>query len=178
MRRVDRASMTGDVVDVAPTLLNRLLVKGRCVGRIVEVEAYRADDPASHSHRGPTVRNATMFGPAGHLYVYVAYGMHHCANVVTGAPGEGSAVLVRAIDPVAGADEMLTRRHGRRPIADGPGKLCQALAIGREHDGVDLCASDEIGLFDDGTPPPRAPLVGPRIGITKATELPWRWRVG
>jgi DNA-3-methyladenine glycosylase len=177
VHRIDRSALSADVVDVAPTLLNRLLVSGTCVGRIVEVEAYREDDPASHSHCGPTARNATMFGPAGHLYVYRVYGIHRCANVVTGEPGDGSAVLIRAIEPLSGVDEMLRRRQGRWPLAEGPGRLCQALGIGPEHDGVDLCRDDDFGLFDDGTAPPEGPIVGPRIGITKAVELPWRWRV-
>lgn len=176
-RRVPRSLFAGDAPLVAPLLLNKLLVHGECVGRIVEVEAYREDDPASHSFRGATPRNAVMFGPPGHLYVYFTYGMHHCANVVTGAAGEGAAVLLRAVDPVAGIELMRTRRQGRPQLADGPAKLCQAFAIGPEHDGADLCRGPEIGVFDDGTPPPSEPLVGPRIGISKAVDVPWRWRV-
>jgi DNA-3-methyladenine glycosylase len=177
VRRVTRRSLSGDSPDVAPLLLNKLLVHGECVGRIVEVEAYREDDPASHSYRGPTPRTAVMFGPSGHLYVYFTYGMHYCANVVTGRPGEGAAVLLRAVTPLEGIELMEERRHGRRPLADGPAKLCQALAIGPEHNGADLCAGAGIGLFDDGTPPPADPLVGPRVGISKAVDVPWRFRV-
>lgn len=175
--RVDRALLSGDASEVAPLLLNKLLVHGPCVGRIVEVEAYREDDPASHTYRGRTDRNAVMFGPPGHLYVYFTYGMHHCANVVTGAEGHGAAVLLRAVEPLAGLDVMSERRSGRRQLADGPAKLCQAFAIGREHNGADVCRGNGIGVFDDGVPPPANPLVGPRVGISKAVDVPWRFRV-
>lgn len=157
-------------------MLNKLLVHGECIGRIVEVEAYRQDDPASHTFRGRTERNAVMFGPAGHLYVYFTYGMHFCANVVTGPEGVGSAVLLRAVEPVAGIDLMTSRRGGRRQLADGPAKLCQAFGIDRDHDGVDLLTGAGVGLYDDGVPPPTDPRVGPRVGITKAVDVPWRWR--
>lgn len=169
--------LTGDAPAVAPLLLNKLLVHGECIGRIVEVEAYRENDPASHTFRGRTARNAVMFGPPGHLYVYFTYGMHHCSNVVTGPEGLGAAVLLRAVEPVAGIELMRTRRGGRPQLADGPAKLCQAFAIGLEHNGVDVCLGPAVGLFDDGTPPPLVPLVGPRVGISKAVDLPWRWRV-
>jgi len=174
---VDRSLLAGDSVAVAPLLLNKLLVHGECVGRIVEVEAYREDDPASHSFRGRTPRTEAMFGPAGHLYVYFTYGMHWCANVVTGPDGYGAAVLLRALVPVAGEDVMRTRRGGRPGLADGPAKLCQAMAIGPEHYGVDLLGAGPVRLLDDGVAPPRRPLAGPRIGITKAVEQPWRFRV-
>jgi len=169
--------LAGDSPEVAPLLLNKLLVRGPCVGRIVEVEAYREDDPASHSYRGRTPRTAVMFGPPGHLYVYFTYGMHYCANVVTGRDGDGAAVLLRGLVPVAGVELMSERRNGRRDLTDGPAKLCQALAIGPAQNGADLCTAADIGLYDDGTPPPADPRVGPRIGITKAVDLPWRWRV-
>ena len=177
MKRVPRSMLAGDAPDVAPVLLNKLLVHGPCVGRIVEVEAYREDDPASHSYRGRTPRTEVMFGPAGHLYVYFTYGMHYCANVVTSTEGHGAAVLLRALSPIAGIDVMRERRGGRRDLADGPAKLCQALAIGPAHNGADLCTAGDIGLYDDGTPPPSDPVVGPRVGISKAVDLPWRWRV-
>ena len=177
MKRVARSLLAADAPDVAPLLLNKLLVHGPCVGRIVEVEAYREDDPASHSFRGRTPRTAVMFGRAGHLYVYFTYGMHYCANVVTGRKGYGAAVLLRAVSPVEGIDVMRERRGGRRDVADGPAKLCQAFAIGPAQNGADLCTADDIGLFDDRTPPPAEPRVGPRIGISKAVDLPWRWRV-
>lgn len=177
-RPIDRELLAGDAAVVAPLLLNKLLVHGECVGRIVEVEAYDETDPASHTFRGRTARNAVMFGPPGHLYVYFSYGMHYCSNVVTGPPGVGSAVLLRAVRPVAGIDTMRRRRGGRAQLADGPAKLCQAFAIGPEHDGADLCElAGSVGLADDGTPPPSAPIVGPRIGISKAVDTPWRFRV-
>ena len=155
-----------------------MLVAGPCAGRIVEVEAYRADDPASHSYRGPTARNAVMFGPAGHLYVYFTYGMHFCANVVAATDGDAQAVLLRALAPLRGVDVM---RRGAaaaptRILTDGPGKLCQALGIDRRHDGVDLCT--------DARPHDRRrrhAAAGARrasrraIGIRVATEQPWRW---
>ena len=178
MEPVPRALLEGDSPEVAPLLLNKLFVHGDCVGRIVEVEAYRENDPASHTFNGPTKRNAVMFGPAGYLYVYFTYGMHYCCNIVTGAAGVGAAVLLRAVEPVAGIETMRERRHGRKAIADGPAKLCQAFAIAGEHNGVDLLDGDPngIGLFDDGMPPPLAPRVGPRVGISRAVDVPLRWR--
>ncbi len=175
---VGRSLLEGDSPDVAPQLLHKLLVRGVCIGRITEVEAYREDDPASHTFHGPTKRNEVMFGPAGHLYVYFTYGMHFCANVVTGAIGSGAAVLIRAVEPVAGVEVMRARRQGRAAIADGPAKLCQAFAITAESNGLDLLGGDPagIGLFDDGTPPPENPRIGPRVGISKAIEVAWRWR--
>jgi DNA-3-methyladenine glycosylase len=172
-----RDLLAGDAVDVAPRLLNKLLVHGPCAGRIIEVEAYRADDPASHSFRGRTPRNAAMFGAPGTLYVYFTYGMHWCANVVTGADDDGAAVLLRALEPVAGVELMRARRGGRSDIANGPAKLCQAMAIGPEHNATDLLANGPVRLVDDGVAPPIAPLIGPRIGITRATDQPWRFRV-
>jgi DNA-3-methyladenine glycosylase len=170
--------------ELAPALLNKVIVSvvggSRVVGRIVEVEAYDEDDPASHTYGGPTPRNRVMFGPAGHLYVYLSYGIHRCANVVAGRAGSGQAVLLRALEPVAGLEAMRARRPGRpdRVLADGPGKLCQALAIDLHHDGVDLTAPDApLAIHDDGTAAPTAPLVGPRVGISKAVAVPWRFRV-
>jgi len=171
-------------VDVAPELLNKLLVRedGR-IGRIVEVEAYAGgEDPAAHSHRGRTARNATMFGPAGHLYVYFTYGMHWCGNAVCGPPGEGWGVLLRAMEPVQGLDAMREARGSPpkkdRDLASGPGRLGQAMGLTRELDGADLVLPDRgIWIASDGTPPPDAPAVGPRIGIRHAVELPWRWHV-
>ena len=165
---------------VAPELLNKVLVVGVCRGRLVEVEAYAGPlDPASHAYRGRTARNATMFGPPGHLYVYFTYGMHFCANAVTGEPADGQAVLLRAIAPVAGIEEMQARRlAARRPtdLGNGPAKLTQALGIGPQHDGVDLVRGP-VRIVDDGVPPPARPGVSARIGITRAADRPWRWFV-
>ncbi|QOY64029.1 DNA-3-methyladenine glycosylase [Lysobacter sp. H21R4] len=167
--------------ELAPALLNKLLVttEGRA-GRIVEVEAYTdSGDPASHSHRGPTPRNATMFGPPGHLYVYLSYGIHWCANVVCGQEGQGTAVLIRALQPVAGLERMREARGKARSDLDlcrGPARLAQALGISGEDDGTDLLRGP-IRLLGDGCPPPPHPVSSPRIGITRATELPWRWYV-
>ncbi len=177
MRRLDRSELAGDAPDIAPRLLNKLLVHGDCVGRISEVEAYREDDPASHTFRGRTARNEVMFGPAGHLYVYFTYGMHHCANDVTGHPGTGAAVLLRAVEPLEGVEIMRVRRRGRAALTDGPAKLCQAFDIDLRLNGSDLLDRDGPGLFDDGTPPPTVPRVGPRVGISRAVDVPWRWRL-
>jgi DNA-3-methyladenine glycosylase len=148
-------------------------------GRIIETEAYAADDPASHSFRGRTPRNAVMFGAPGRLYVYRSYGIHWCANVVTGAVGDGQAVLLRAVVPVDGIGVMRGRRQGRSDpqLANGPGKLCAALGIGGDDDGVELAAASPIRIVDDGTPPPPDVLVGPRVGITRAADTPWRFRI-
>lgn len=181
-RRVPRSFYGRDAEVVAPELLNKLLVAEGRVGRIVEVEAYRgSEDPASHAYRGPSPRNATMFGPPGHLYVYFSYGVHWCANAVCLPRGTAHAVLLRALAPVAGIEEMRTARGGTRrdrDLCSGPGRLCQALGIGREHDGVDLVTGvGGVAIRDDGTAPPAEPGVGPRIGIRQAAPLPLRFWV-
>jgi DNA-3-methyladenine glycosylase len=166
---------------VAPELLNKVLVVGPCQGRIVEVEAYAGTlDPASHAYLGRTARNATMFGPPGHLYVYFTYGMHFCANAVTGEDGDAQAVLLRALAPTAGLEVMQARRPAARRTADltsGPAKLCQALGIGREQNGSDLVRGRGPRIVDDGVPPPDQPGVGRRVGINQAVDRPWRWFV-
>jgi DNA-3-methyladenine glycosylase len=181
-RRLPRRFFRRDPVELAPLLLNKVLVAGRCAVRVVEVEAYRgADDPGSHAFRGPTPRNQTMFGPAGHLYVYFTYGMHYCMNIVASEVGEGNAVLLRAGEPLDGIEHMRAARGPRvrdRDLCRGPGRLCQALGIDRAHDGADLLTGDRgIRLADDGTPPPDPPLITTRIGLSIATELPWRFLV-
>ncbi|HWE65833.1 MAG TPA: DNA-3-methyladenine glycosylase [Acidimicrobiales bacterium] len=203
---VARSFYAADSLEVAPRLLGKLLVRadGRA-GRIIEVEAYRGgDDPGSHAFRGRTARNATMFGPPGHLYVYFTYGMHWCANVVCGDEGVAHAVLLRALEPVAGLTAMRIVRARPAPKATstarlageatstagrsraavegdlcrGPGRLCQALGIDRSHDGADLVAPDRgVWVADDGTPPPSTPGVTTRIGLTAGADRPWRWLV-
>jgi len=182
VRRVPRGFFARDSRIVAPELLNKVLVRGERSGRIVEVEAYAGgEDPASHGFRGPTARNEVMFGPAGHLYVYFTYGMHFCANAVCGGVGESSAVLLRALAPLTGLDEMRAARgvaaKRDRDLCSGPAKLCQALGIDRDQDGLDLVRGDEVGVYDDGTPPPTVPGVSARIGISVAVDEPWRWFV-
>ena len=146
---------------VAPELLNKLLRVNGIVARITEVEAYTGDDPASHSFRGRTPRNAVMFGHAGHWYVYLIYGMHHCLNLVTGPEADGQAVLIRSV-VIDGVDPRRTT---------GPGRLCRELGVDRALDGA------LAELFDDGVPPPAVPEVTPRIGITNAADWQRRWRV-
>jgi DNA-3-methyladenine glycosylase len=150
-----------------------LLVDG-VGGRIVEVEAYDHEDPASHGFRGRTERNASMFGPPGHAYVYRSYGIHWCLNLVCEDEGVANAVLVRALEPTDGLDAMRQRRglDDPRLLCSGPGRLCQALGVTREHDGLALdCPPFELL-------PAKRPVEvvrGPRIGITRAAELPWRY---
>jgi DNA-3-methyladenine glycosylase len=187
---VQRSDLEANPVAVAPLLLNKLLVRGERVGRIVEVEAYHgANDAASHAYRGQTRRTAIMFGPPGFLYVYFTYGMHWCANVVCGPDGEAAAVLIRALAPTAGLEAMRTARPAARrdrDLCSGPAKLCQALGITGSDNGTDLLApatgrrrvgAGALRLLDDGTPPPRRPGRGTRIGIKEATEHRWRFWV-
>ena len=168
---------------VAPELLNKLLVRddGR-VGRIVEVEAYCGPiDAAAHAYRGKTKRNASLFGPPGHLYVYFNYGMHWSCNAVCGEVDEGVGVLLRALEPLAGLDAMRVARvkctHDR-DLCRGPGRLCQAFGLNGAFDGTDLVrGSAGLTIADDGTPPPAHPVNAPRIGISHGTENLWRWYV-
>ncbi len=169
---------------VAPQLLNKLLVRGDRVGRIVEVEAYGGPgDTASHGWRGRTRRNATMFGQPGMAYLYFTYGMHWCANVTCGEEGEGTAVLLRALMPAAGVEAMRVARPASRrdrDLCSGPARLCQALGLGGEHDGADLVTGDRgLVVASDGLAPPERPGVGIRVGIGTgpAALYPWRWWV-
>jgi DNA-3-methyladenine glycosylase len=170
-----------DPVSLAPLLLNLILVGPAGSGRIVEVEAYDgAFDPASHAHRGMTPRTATMFGPAGYLYVYRSYGMHWCANVVCRVEGEAAAVLVRALQPLEPLEPLRTNRPGvaDRQLTNGPGKLCAALGITGTHDGVALFdPTSPVRVHRDDVEPPADPASSVRIGITKAADRPWRWHV-
>jgi DNA-3-methyladenine glycosylase len=150
-----------------------LLVNG-VGGVLVEVEAYATDDPASHSYRGRTPRNAAMFGPPGHAYVYRSYGIHHCLNLVCGRDGEGAAALLRAVEPTHGVDVMRERRGVEDPrlLCSGPGRLCEALGVTLAHDGSPLDAPPFRLL-----PRQREPdvVATTRVGITRAAELPWRY---
>jgi len=169
--------------EVAPELLGRLLVRrtaeGRIVLRITEVEAYAGErDAASHAFRGRTPRNAVMFGPAGHLYVYFTYGMHFCINVVCGVEGESAAVLIRAGEIVEGADLARSRRPAGskdRDLARGPARLTQALGLGRADNGVDLCADGSLSVCEGVPVEPDRVLTGPRTGISVAADIPWRF---
>ena len=175
-----------DTVKVARSLIGTYLARatGKCelIGRIVETEAYRENDPASHSYRGKTRRNLPMFSAGGIAYVYFIYGMYDCFNVVTEAEGTGCAVLIRALEPVKNAAIMWNNRFPGKPfdpmmirsIADGPGKLCRAMAINRELNGKALSNGPVRVLKNpSGTPPPVS--VGQRIGVKKGGELPWRF---
>jgi DNA-3-methyladenine glycosylase len=181
---LDRAFYAQDARKLAPQLLNKVLVHrdpdgGRLAVRIVEVEAYAgADDPGSHGYRGPSRRNATMFGPPGHLYVYFTYGMHWCANVVGGADGVACGVLLRAAEPMTGIEIMRARRPAARHDVDlcsGPARLAQALGLTGSHDGTDLVRG-ALRVLDDGMAPPRRPTVTARVGLRAGRGDEHRWR--
>jgi DNA-3-methyladenine glycosylase len=171
---IDRAFFARSVHEVAEELIGATFLVDGVGGTIVELEAYHHEDQAAHGYRGRTARNASMFGPPGHAYVYRSYGIHWCVNFVCEGEGVADAVLIRALEPTAGIEEMRLRRalDDERLLCAGPGRLCQALAITREHDGLAL-----------DRPPFRLeqrielPQVvrGPRIGISRAAELPWRY---
>src|SRR4051794_18227977 len=162
------------VQDVAPDLIGATLFCGKTGGIIVEVEAYHHTDPAAHSFGGRTTRNAVMFGPPGFAYVYRSYGIHWCFNVVCEPDGSASAVLVRALQPTVGIAAMKLRRgiSEERLLCSGPGRLCQALGITREHNGLAVDASP-FAIF--GRTREDDIVTGPRIGLTKAVDLPWRF---
>jgi DNA-3-methyladenine glycosylase len=184
---VREEDLLGPVDVVARSLLGSWVVTERPEGavalRLTEVEAYSGSgiDPAAHSHRGPTPRAAIMFGPPGRLYVYFSYGVHWCANVVVGPEGDGEAVLLRAGEVVLGEELARSRRpaaRSPRDLAGGPARLTQALAIGRDDLGTDLLAPASPVRLHRGVPPPGI-SAGPRVGISVATDLPWRfWETG
>ena len=181
-RGVPRAFYARDPREVAPELLGKVLVHGGREARLVEVEAYcGADDPGSHAFRGQTPRVRTMFGPAGHLYVYFTYGMHWCANVVCGSAGTAGAVLLRGAAPTAGIEAMREARpraRRDRDLTSGPAKLCQAFGIDGSFDGADVVRGDRgVRLVDDGAAPPVAPASSTRNGLSAGADLPWRWYV-
>ncbi len=173
-RRAAHIDFEASSAAVAEALIGALLLVDGAGGVIVETEAYDRDDPASHSHRGPTPRNASMFGPPGRAYVYRSYGMHWCLNVVCREAGHGAGVLIRAVEPTAGIERMRARRGvaDDRLLCSGPGRLAQALGVDRSHDGLPLDAPP-FELVPAAAPP--AVVRGPRIGISKAVELPWRF---
>jgi DNA-3-methyladenine glycosylase len=186
-RRLTRAFYARPPLELAPVLLNKLFVhdspEGRVAARIVEVEAYcGSQDPGSHAYRGPTPRNAVMFGPPARLYVYFTYGMHWCANVVALAPaGDAGAVLLRAGEPVDGVDLMRVRRPAARrdrDLCSGPARLAQALGLARRENGANLLRGP-LGVYDDGVDPPARPGRSTRVGLApgRGEDKPWRFFV-
>ncbi|HKF14637.1 MAG TPA: DNA-3-methyladenine glycosylase [Gaiellaceae bacterium] len=172
--KVGRDFFARSVHEVAPGLIGVTLLVDDVGGPIVEVEAYDHEDPAAHGYRGRTERNASMFGPPGHAYVYRSYGIHWCLNFVCEQEGSASAVLIRALEPAHGLEEMRARRglDDARLLSAGPGRLSQALGITREHDGLPLDRPPFELLSREGEP---KISVGPRVGITKAADQPWRY---
>ena len=173
-KRLSRAFFRRSVHEVAPDLIGATLLFDGVGGRIVEVEAYHHTEPAAHSFHGPTRRNAVMFGPPGYAYVYRSYGIHWCLNFVCEPEGSAAAVLIRAIEPTVGLPAMRRRRGvaDERLLCSGPGRVCEALRITAAHNGLALDAppfalSARTGTVDV--------IAGPRIGITKAADLPWRY---
>jgi DNA-3-methyladenine glycosylase len=167
--------LTRNVHEVAPELIGAGLYVDGVGGRIVEVEAYDHEDPAGHGYGNRrTARNASMFLPGGHAYVYRSYGIHWCLNLVTGEEGVASAVLIRALEPIEGLEAMRARRglDDVRLLAAGPGRLCQALGVTRAHDGLPL---DEPPFDLRPASEPVDVVVGTRIGLTKGVDLPWRY---
>jgi DNA-3-methyladenine glycosylase len=172
--RLGREFFARSVHEVAPEVIGCTLLVDGVGGRIVEVEAYDGEDPASHGFRGETSRNRSMFGPPGHAYVYRSYGVHWCLNLVCDREGSPEAVLVRALEPTHGLDRMRERRatDDARLLCSGPGRLCQALGITGEHDALAL---DRPPYELRGRDRPVEVVRGPRIGITHAAEAPWRY---
>ena len=171
---LERGFFARSVHDVAPELIGCTLLVDGVGGKIVEVEAYDHEDPASHGYGGPTARNRSMFGPPGHAYVYRSYGVHWCLNFVCDDVDVASAVLIRALEPTHGLDRMRERRGLDEPrlLCAGPGRLCQALGITGEEDGLPLDEPPfELYHSEAGTQIVR----GPRVGISRASDLPWRY---
>jgi len=178
--QLTRDELAVDPLIAARLLLGCVLIAGPVAVRLVEVEAYRGmDDPASHCYRGQTARNAVMFGPAGHLYVYFVYGMHFCANVVTLTDGVPGAVLLRAGEVIDGVDTAWARRPAARiaaELAKGPARLTSVLGLDRTANGVDLTdPASPVRLYAGD--PVADVRVGPRVGVATAAEVPWRFWV-
>ncbi len=173
-RRLTRTFFKRSVHEVAPDLIGVELLVDGVGGRIVEVEAYHHTDPAAHSYGGPTARNAVMFGPPGYVYVYRSYGIHWCVNFVCEPAGSAAAVLIRAIEPTTGLPVMRRRRGGvdDRLLCSGPGRVCEALKITRKQNGLALDAPPFELFARSGTV---EVVTGPRIGLTKAVDRPWRY---
>ncbi len=173
-KRLTRSFFDRSVHDVAPDLIGTTLMVDGVGGRVVEVEAYHHTDPAAHSYRGPTARNAVMFGPPGYAYVYRSYGIHWCLNFVCEATGSASAVLIRAIEPTAGIATMRRRRGltNERLLCSGPGRLCEALRVTALHNGLALDRPPFALFARQGVV---ESVAGPRIGLTKAVDKPWRY---
>jgi DNA-3-methyladenine glycosylase len=173
-KQLSRGFFRRGVLEVAPDLIGAVLLFDGVGGRIVEVEAYHHTEPAAHSFRGPTQRNAVMFGPPGYAYVYRSYGIHWCVNFVCEPKGSAAAALIRALQPTEGLPTMRRRRgvKDERLLCSGPGRLCEALGITAAHNGLALDAPPFALLARTG----RVEIVaGPRIGITKAVDKPWRY---
>ena len=175
-KRLTRSFFNRSVHEVAPDLIGVVLLVGGVGGRLVEVEAYHHTEPAAHSYRGQTERNAIMFGPPGYVYVYRSYGIHWCVNFVCEATGSASAVLIRAIEPTAGLPLMRRRRGLKddRLLCSGPGRLCEALCITHAQNGMALDEPPFELFAREGAV---EVVAGPRIGLTKAVDLPWRFCV-
>jgi DNA-3-methyladenine glycosylase len=175
--RLDPSFFARSVHDVARELIGCSLLFGGCGGVIVETESYDRDDPACHGFGGPTPRSRVLFGPPGLAYVYVSYGIHSMLNVVAESDGHAAAVLIRALQPSAGVEVMRERRGGRadHELCSGPGKLTEALGIGLAHNGASLSAEPFRLSAPSGGWGEVEIVNGPRVGITRATELPWRF---
>ncbi len=186
-KKLKKSFYLRELISVARDLLGKILVKSNgkefLAGKIVEVEAYHGDlDKAAHSYGGITKRNEIMFEAGGHLYVYFTYGAHHCCNVVTGKKGEGTAVLIRAVEPVLGLERLIKNRFGRKlknekelfNLTSGPGKVCAAFGINKKHSGTDLMGK-EIFILDGEKIKSKDIGVSKRIGITRSIDLPWRF---
>lgn len=188
-KKLPREFYSGNAVNIAQKLLGKIFVKTEdeiiLAGRIVETEAYKGNvDESAHSFRGITNRNKVMFEQGGLLYVYFTYGVHFCSNIVTGKKGEGDAVLLRGIEPLSGIDIMAKRRFGKNHtdekellnLTNGPGKICQAFGLNREHNGSDLTSTD-IFLLDQPDISKQQIVTTTRIGIKKSVDLPWRFYI-